>query len=110
MIDNLPDDWEAHYHTCDVCGKMYHLSGAEDCDCGRFDGTRNPKGDPYVWTDKHGRHHLIPDIPADYLQNILNFVADRLEVTPREQAKVLVYIGALKGCTVPKAVKEKANA
>jgi len=32
-MSNLPDDWGRFYRVCDACGKRYHLSGAESCDC-----------------------------------------------------------------------------
>ena len=28
-----PDDWDAYYFTCPVCGEKYHQSGAEPCAC-----------------------------------------------------------------------------
>ena len=30
---NLPDDWGSYFHTCEKCGKRYHSSGTEQCDC-----------------------------------------------------------------------------
>ena len=37
MPSNLPADWGNYRCTCGRCGKSYHLSGAEECDCPRLD-------------------------------------------------------------------------
>ena len=33
MTWNVPDDWNAHWNTCGICGGRYHASGSDVCDC-----------------------------------------------------------------------------
>jgi len=47
--DNVPDDWDQYWMTCNLCGQRYHASDGgcsctdslPDCACGKNDWSRS---------------------------------------------------------------------